>query len=35
LLARLPFVGSSARHDDGRQTERLTALARAVLEVAS
>ena len=35
LLARLPFVGSSARHDEGSDAERLTALAKAVLEVAS
>jgi len=35
LLARLPFVASSTRHADASQSERLTALATALLEVAS
>jgi ATP-binding protein involved in chromosome partitioning len=35
LLARLPFVGSSARHDESHHAGRLTALADALLEVTS
>jgi ATP-binding protein involved in chromosome partitioning len=35
LLARLPFVGWTVRRDDASQSERLTALAKAVLEVTS
>ena len=35
LLAQLPFVGATARLDDGHHAERLTALAEALLEVTS
>ena len=35
LLARLPFIGSAARDDDGHHAKRLTALADALLEVTS
>jgi ATP-binding protein involved in chromosome partitioning len=35
LLARLPFIGSAAPHDDGHHAKRLAALADALLEVTS